>query len=76
MDFQDIHPDNQVASVSNSSLTQTIQIDQQSGLLSHKKEAVKKVIINSYRRWSSCWMTFAQAHLHFHPQDYSYYFNI
>ena len=70
VDFQDVHPDNQVASVSNSSQTQTIQIDQHSGLLSSKKNSVKKVVINSFPRWSSCFMIFAQAHLHYHPEDF------
>ena len=70
VDFQDIHPDNQVASVSNSSQTQTIQIDQHSGLLSSKKNSIKKVVIDSFPRWSSCFMIFAQAHLHYHPEDF------
>ena len=70
VDFPDIHPDNQVADGSNSSSTPAIHVDQQSGLLSQKEFTIKKVKVNSFHRWSACWMLFAQAHLHYHPEDY------
>ena len=70
VDFQDLHPDNQMADYSNSSNTPTIQVDQHSGLLTQKDFAAKKARINSFPRWSSCFMLFAQAHLHYHPEDY------
>ena len=68
VNFKDLHPDNQTADSSSSN--PTIHIDQQSGLLSQKEFSVRKVKILSYPRWSSCWMIFAQAHLHYHPEDY------
>ena len=70
VDFQDLHPDNQMADFSNSTNTPTIQVDQHSGLLSQKDFAIRKARINSFPRWSSCFMLFAQAHLHYHPEDY------
>ena len=70
VDFQDLHPDNQMADYTNSTNTPIIQVDQHSGLLSQKDFAIRKAKINSYQRWSSCWMIFAQAHLHYHPEDY------
>ena len=70
VDLQDLHPENQSSEIAHPSEGAYITVDKDSGLLQQKDRSSKKVKINSFHRWVTCWNTFAQAHLHYHPSDF------
>ena len=69
VDFADLLPENQASSLSSFFDKPTIEIDA-NGTLTHKDHKTKRTKVNSFHRWCSAWCIFAQAHLHFHPEDF------
>ena len=70
VDFQDLLPENQASDISFTYDRPTIEISE-NGMLTHKDHGkARRVKINSFHRWSTAWCIFAQAHLHYHPEDY------
>ena len=70
VDFSDLLPENQATDVTNPSERPIIMIDKESGLLQQKDMSSKKVKVDSFHRWVTCWTIFSQAHLHYHPDDF------
>ena len=70
VDFTDPLPDNQAADIQLNSEGPAIHIDESTGILRHKDHKTRKLKVNTFHRWSTAWTIFAQAHLHFHPEDY------
>ena len=69
VDFTDLLPENQASDITITNDRHTIDIDEHTGLLRHKDKKTKAKA-TSFHRWSTAWCIFAQAHLHFHPEDY------
>ena len=71
VDFIDLLPENQTADIGLGIHDRPIiEIDEDTGSLVHKDHKVKKAKVSSFHRWSVAWTIFAQAHLHYHPEDF------
>ena len=70
VDFSDLLPENQATDISLHSDRPVIDIDESTGVLTHKDHRLKKARVTSFHRWSTAWCLFSQAHLHYHPYDY------
>ena len=70
VDFIDLLPENQAADIALGSDRPVIDIDENTGVLTHKDNKLRKARVSSFHRWSVAYCIFAQAHLHFHPDDY------
>ena len=69
VDFMDLLPENQTAGTYSAGDHPVIELHED-GRVTHKDHRHSKSKINSFHRWSAAWTVFAQAHLHFHPEDY------
>ena len=70
VDFTDLLPENQALDIISGTDGPHIVVDESSSILTFKDNKLKKAKVNSFHRWSTAWCAFAQAHLHYHPQDY------
>ena len=72
IDFADLLPENQATSIdaSHDDDRPGIGVEKSSGYLKQKDSKSRKVKVNTFQRWSTAWVAFSQAHLHYHPEDY------
>ena len=68
--FKDLLPNNQIADELAHGDEPCFNVDRTPGNIKYSDTKLRKEKINSLQRWSEAWITFSQAHLHYHPQDF------